>query len=259
MTVLVGMLCQDGVVIGADTSSTSASASGIPTVEQPVHKISIISNRTLVACTGQIGLAQRFVAVVKKASEEGLFSNANTPIGIAKSLFAKGAKDFEETRLGPPLNFGALVAFPADRSLHLCEFATGSLQPELKDKSGLWYVSMGSGQAICDPFLGFQRRVFWRDGKPPNLRDGVFSAMWSLKHAVDVNPGGIKGPIEVATLVNTKGGAKAQFLEGDDLQEHHNNIEELEGYIGKYADALRGHTGADSLTEEVPVTPRQQS
>ena len=52
------MLCQGGV-IGADTSATSVLGQ-FNITEQPTHKIEIVDGRTIVACSGSIGLAQRF-------------------------------------------------------------------------------------------------------------------------------------------------------------------------------------------------------
>ena len=233
MTVLVGVLCRDGVVIGADTSATSVQGQ-LRTVEQPTHKIEIVAGRTIVAHSGSVGLAQRFTALVQKASDGRLFSNEKSPIEIGKTLCRMSLDDFQQTGVGVPVNFGALVAFSAESRLNLCELEMGTLQPELKSAKGLLYVSMGSGQMICDPFLGLQRRIFWKDGEPPRLSEGVFATVWTLQHAVDVNPGGIKEPIEVAVLERIKGSVVARQLDSDDLSEHLNNIEDLEQYISQY-------------------------
>ena len=139
-------------------------------------------------------------------------------IEIGKTLCSRSLDDFRQTSVGAPLNFGALVAFRARDGLSLCELATGTLQPELKSSKGVSYVSMGSGQMISDPFLGLQRRIFWKDGEPPSLSDGVFATVWTLQHAVDVNAGGIKEPIEVAVLENIKGNAVARQLDSDDCR-----------------------------------------
>lgn len=57
MTILVGLLCKEGIVIGADSSATFGSAQ-FRTIEQPTDKIEIIDNQIIVAGTGQIGLGQ---------------------------------------------------------------------------------------------------------------------------------------------------------------------------------------------------------
>ena len=142
MTVIVGIACQDGIVIGADTSATSV-AGQITTVEQPTHKIEILSDRIIVACTGSAGLAQRFGEIVRKAlEEENLFSDTNTPIEVGKALCMRGLQDFAQTSPGGrnnPIGFGALVAFPIGRNLHLCEFEPMFFQPEWK-RQHEWYL-----------------------------------------------------------------------------------------------------------------------
>ena len=258
MTILIGVLCQDGVAIGSDTSGTSTHGQ-MPTVEQPTHKIEIVSNRIIVACTGSLGLAQRFTAIVEKASEENLFTKDSQPLEVGKELCRRGLQDFSYTGAvpqGQPLGFGALVSFPTGKALNLCEFETIAFQPELKRGRGLWYVAMGSGQAICDPFLGLQRRVFWKDGKPPTLSGGVFATVWTLQHVVDLNPGGIKGPIEVAVLENSENGVVARLLGERELDEHRNNIVGLEEHISEYPALLSGDLDTEVPEVKKPNSPR---
>jgi 20S proteasome alpha/beta subunit len=52
MTAIVGILCRDGLVIGADSSTTFASSVGSPIIEQPTEKLSLISDCIIVAGTG---------------------------------------------------------------------------------------------------------------------------------------------------------------------------------------------------------------
>jgi hypothetical protein len=42
MTILIGVVCEDGIVIGADSSATF-SAGQIPTIEQPIKKVYVHS------------------------------------------------------------------------------------------------------------------------------------------------------------------------------------------------------------------------
>src|SRR5258708_32788053 len=63
MTVLVGILCSDGVVIGTDSAAASSPIPGHVTLEQqdqPALKIEIIGADVITAVTGSVGLAQRF-------------------------------------------------------------------------------------------------------------------------------------------------------------------------------------------------------
>ena len=254
MTVLIGILCQDGVVVGADSSATFT-AGQQRTIEQKCKKVEILCDgRVIFAGTGGIGLGQRFSAI----AEDYLADRKNREekfISIGRELAKRGLQDFQATGAINPLKFGALLAFSSSQQLKLCEFQTGSFQPEFKTKN-LWYVSMGSGQTICDPFLGLQRRVFWRDDKPPSLSNGIFATVWALQHAIDVNPGGIKDPIQVAVLEKGKNGAVARLLEEEELVEHRNNISALEVYIGEYSKPLSGDPDKEVPEVERPALGR---
>ena len=126
---------------------------------------------------------------------------------IAKAVTTSAKKDLADTGLQvgsqiPPNNrapLGALIAFPTEKDLHLYEYPVGDLQPTQKTR-GLWHVSMGSGQMLCDPFLGFLRRIFWPKVQP-TLSEGIFAVTWALQYAIDLNTGGIDGPIQIAILV----------------------------------------------------------
>ena len=67
MTVVVGIRCTDGVVIGTDSAMTFGPSEQQLTIEQPYRsKIDIIDSHIIVAGTGQIGLGQRLASEVEK-------------------------------------------------------------------------------------------------------------------------------------------------------------------------------------------------
>lgn len=205
MTSLVGILCTDGVVIGADSSATSASADGIRTIEQPTKKIFVVENEAILAGTGAIGLNQRFLREVELGCREKDYTGKKAPIERMSYLSRRGLVNFEQTGTSLQfrnINYGALLAGSCEGKPFLCEFEAGSMQPEMKSEH-FWYVSMGSGQHITDTFLGFIRRVLW-NGRQPSTEEGVFCAVWTLQQAIDLNPGGINGPIKIAVLKRSK-------------------------------------------------------
>lgn len=232
MTVLVGIKCKDGIIIGSDSSATF-SAGQIRTIEQTTKKIQILHNKIIVAGTGQIGLGQRFCDVVGRGYTDKKFIGKNA-VQMASEITHLAIADFQYTGVNRG-EYGALVAFQAANDIHLCEYATADLQPELKT-AGIWYVSMGSGQLIADPFLGLMRKVFWDDGMP-SLQEGIFIATWTLQHAIDVNAGGVNGPIQLAVL--TKDG-NARMLSEDELTEHQENVTGVLTHLCGYKDKLSG-------------------
>jgi hypothetical protein len=222
MTAIVGILCRDGLVIGTDSSATS-SIGPMRTIEQPVEKLSIVADTVIIAGTGQLGLGQRFCHVVETAWSNRKFTGDYLSVG--KELAREGINDFRSTNM-PQGHYGALVGFPLGDHPHLCELAVADFQPEFKTGKGNWFVSMGSGQPITDPFLALMREIFWQSG-PPTVQDAIFAVAWALDHVIKVNPGGINGPIRIAVLERdplSKGKFRARMLDDDDLQEHFDNI-----------------------------------
>jgi len=148
-----------------------------------------------------------------------------------------GRNDFASTGVAQG-QYGALVAFPAANKLNLCEFSPIDFQPELKTER-LWYVSMGSAQPIVDPFLGLMRKVFWTDGQP-NYQEGIFAVTWAIQHAIELNPGGVNGPLQVAILTRQKDAYQARLLEDTELAEHKNNVDEAIEHLRTYRELLSG-------------------
>jgi 20S proteasome alpha/beta subunit len=245
MTVIVGIKCKDGIVIGADSSATFGNGQ-LRTIEQKTKKIEILHNKIIVAGTGQIGLGQRFCNTVDLGYSNGSFKNKNG-IQMATHMTELTVKDFASSGANQG-QFGALVAFPAGHDIHLCEFSVSDFQPELKT-TGIWYASMGSGQLIADPFLGLMRSVFWKDGMP-SLQDGIFIATWAIQHAIEVNAGGVNGPIQMAELTNKNGNVSARMLTEDELTEHQENVSGALDHLRSYRDKLAG-----KLADTIPDIP----
>ncbi|MFL6603182.1 MAG: hypothetical protein ACJ8R9_17890 [Steroidobacteraceae bacterium] len=238
MTILVGIRCKDGIVIGADSAATF-SAGQLRTIEQPVQKIAIIADRVIVAGTGEIGLGQRFGDVVNTAHSNKVFTKP--PIDVGRALATAAINDFAATK-AQQATYGALVGWPAGTNFELCEFATTNFQPELK--RDIWYVSMGSGQPIADPCLGFIRQTFWADGMP-SVEDGVFAVVWTLAQAIKLNPGGINAPMQVAMLTTVSGKAHAHLLESGEIAEHEANVDGAIAHLRQYRQKIQGASAVE--------------
>jgi 20S proteasome alpha/beta subunit len=235
MTAIVGLLCKDGVVVGAD-SSVSFTYGNRPLIEQQARKIQIINNRYILAGTGAVGMGQRFGHELEQFVSSS--TNRNLPATeFCRMLAQKALVNFQSTVGNTPSGYGSLLAFASPHQgkdkLHLCEFEHNSIQPELKSDS-IWYVSMGGGQVLTDPFLGFIRKLFWQDGKP-HLEEGVFATYWCLQHAVDLNAGGINAPIDIAVLkFGADGKPNARVMDAEEMVPIRDNVKELEKYISEF-------------------------
>lgn len=235
MTLVVGILCTDGVVIGTDSAATMSSG-GVPTIEQPYReKVTVFNNQVIIAGTGEIGLGQRFEHCVRRCWKNKGF-DGNNAVDVGCNLAHESIKNFRRTDLDL-INFGALIAFPHNSKPAMIEFVAGKFQPEVKTKSS-WYVSMGSGQQAADPLLGMARKMFWGDS-PPNLRAGIFAATMVLTLGCEMAPHGVSSPIQMALLFQTKnGGYGAKKVGAEELQESIENVDGALKHFGKHVDGI---------------------
>ena len=258
MTIIVGVKCTDGVVIGADSVATSSH--GPHRLIQIISddKINIVGGKVIIACSGAVGLSQRFQGIVATAWQQKSFQK---PIAeCLRDITRDSVQDFERTGVPryPPqqggLGFGALMACPIGGVAELIEFGSLDFQPEIK-KDQLHFVAIGSGQVLADPFLAFVSRVLW-GGKPPAVQMGAFGLYWVLSHTIQYAPGGVGRPIKIAVLKKEKGEWVARSVEGDELQEQEQHVAEIEKRIAEYPKAVIETTETTPPPE--PPPPRRK-
>lgn len=237
MTLVVGILCEDGVVVGTDSAMTFVAGPNMNTIEQPLRKKIDVQDNFIVTGTGGGGLGQRFVDTVKKCCNDGLLQKS--AIDVGRHLSQKAIADFAQTNVQSG-SYGALVAASCAMKAELIEFGIIDFQPEVKDKDN-WYVSMGSGQPVADPLLGLVRKTFWGD-TPPNLQDGIFAATMVLKLGCEMTPAGVSAPIQMAILNKKKKDGKgrpcARRIIDDELAEHEASVDSAIEYFRKYREEL---------------------
>jgi hypothetical protein len=181
VTVLVGVRCSDGVAIGADSIATSA-AGQLPLIHlESDPKIRIFNNRVIVATSGPVGYAQRLDYHIQAAVDGGVFTNFTAREAVT-NIPRRFLPDLHETKAPnwgqDGLRFGALIAAVVRDGPFLAEFGSTDFQPELKN-GRTFFVSIGSGQILADPFLAFVCRVLWK-GNMPDVDHGKFGVYWVL-------------------------------------------------------------------------------
>jgi hypothetical protein len=232
LTIIVGVKCTDGVVIGADSIATSsAGTTNIMQIESN-DKIRIFDGSIILAATGSVGYSQRLHLQIEAAIKGNIFKNYKHD-RLTQHISSKFIGDLQSSlapnfpQLGG-IGFGALMAAVIDGDPCLVEFATNNFQPEYKEKKS-FFVSMGSGQPLADPFLAFVSRVLWRD-RLPDVKIGRFGLFWALRHTLKHAPGLVGPPIRLATL-HKRDSAWTAF-EAEDYQEAEQFIENIEDQIG---------------------------
>jgi hypothetical protein len=251
VTVLVGVRCTDGVVIGADSVATSATGANALMSIESNDKIRIFPDGVIMAATGAVGFSQRLTHHIEQAISGHVFRNLSAhdcTVNISKRLLTDFQNSLVQSYQPQGLRFGALLAAAIKGEPCLIEYGTTDFQPEIKQDK-LFYVSMGSGQVLAEPFLAFVSRVLWK-GIMPTVKDAMFGVYWVLDHTIKLAPGGVGGAIKLAILHKPAAAWIAEEIQ--DQQEPAMFIEQLEAHIGRFA--LTQTTINEAESKPIPLT-----
>ena len=245
MTLIVGVKCQEGIVLGADSTATYATPLGQPTIRQDtatkLHIATDTSPKLAIAVSGPISLSQSYCdevdAYVRGHGNRITWRNIQQAKTQLTEMFWKHA--------GPTWQRGAVVAgvigqaaaikecghhtatmFAIDDVPHLIQFSAHCNPEEVTQD--LPFVSLGSGQLSADPFLAFIRRIFWPTGLPP-LLDGKIATIWTLDEVIKHTPGGIGGNVRVSVLEKDRNNHwKCSELTQEEIDDHREALDETE-------------------------------
>jgi 20S proteasome alpha/beta subunit len=248
MTVIVGIRCQDAVVLGADSQVSYQTRLLQPTIKQHDEKLYVIGENAVLGVSGSVSLGQRYnselTGRVKGSGNRMKYKDVPTAMrDLAKALWKHAgdsweragvtAKTIGEARAHLEVAHDTLIALPVQDEPCLLGFSQQCEGTEYSTNMPI--VSIGSGQPVADPFLAFIRRIFWPH-TPPTLSEGILAVVWALRHTIESQPGGVGDPIQVATLSKDRRGQwKAQELADADMGEPRQNINALEDEMRKAA------------------------
>jgi hypothetical protein len=228
MDLLVGVVCEDGVVVasaGSDLVRPGSDAGASPS-----EITFTVRDDLVLAGSGRAGLGRRFGEVVGAIRSDSRFLEW-TGLTIAKMICAEAVDDFASTRAEKG-QFGALLAFSACDGAQLCEFGPGDLQPELK-QADRCFALIGTGRPVAEPFARFLRRVLFADSLP-TVREGVFAATWMLDYTIGLSAGA--EPVRIAILPNeeTDLPAVARLLSTEESLEVLAAVRKAEKHLAAY-------------------------
>ncbi len=224
MTLIVGILCQDGIVVGAD-GAASLGVLGQMTARQPVKKLSIITDPLpmIVGVSGSVGMSQRITDIFSRLYPEKKLvgKGGNPPLRPVEAMvmirhelwtgcihpeivIAMAARQLVGNIADRDCLCSCLAALPIGKELCLFQFDQQA-HPEMASKD-LPFVAIGSGEIMADPFLAYLRDIFWQK-RQPSVAEGIFATWWTLHHAIKTSPGGVADPIQIAVLAVKKDGS----------------------------------------------------
>lgn len=242
MTLIIGILCQDGIVVGSDGAATYATTLGQNrTIIQPTTKLKIVGDQVILGVSGPIGLGQSYDAEIESkvrgTQNQVTWKTIEQAKDSLQECFWKHAKiaweraELAAKTVGPGAALGdalhqTVVALPIADRPYLVQF-NEKCHPEEASRD-LPFLSVGSGQPTADPFLAFLRRTLWRDALP-SLQDGILATLWTLEYAIKATPGGIAEPIQIAVLRKENDGKwRAKILSEDTIGQDREMVKALE-------------------------------
>ena len=90
-----------------------------------------------------------------------------------------------------------------------------------------------------------------------SVRSASALATWTVQHVIDVNPGGVAGPIRVATFgTDADGNFVARNLPDDEIAEHQQAVESAAQALRTWRDQLQSGAAADDAPDQ-PEVPGQ--
>jgi 20S proteasome alpha/beta subunit len=259
VTLIVGVLCRDGVVMASDSAATYA-ASGMHTIgQQSMTKVRALGNSVLYASTGAVGMSQIIADGIESqwaAMRKSNPSPEQVMVTISKDIYERCKHLFHSAsmlaqagvRHAPAeVSCRSLVAVPVLNKPCLFQFGETGAPEQVTEQ--LCCVALGSGQPIADPFMAFMKKILWPDC-PPTLAEARLVAAWTVQHVVQTNPGGVAGDAQIATLVVRGNQPKIETVNAN---EHYEQIKDLEDRLRKHI--LHPGPAADTV---VPV-PKSSS
>jgi 20S proteasome alpha/beta subunit len=261
MTLIVGILCEEGVVLGADGQATLGTGTGVRTVRQQVKKVNKIGDSAAIATSGPVGLGQQFNAALQELWTNGKLSGKSPHEAMAimqAAFWPHCEREFISARATVPILGNValesaisytMVAIPVKKRPCLIQF-NHQCSPELATPD-LPFIALGSGQPLADPFLAFLRRIFWSN-RLPKVSEGVLATIWCINQAILTNPGGVGEPIQIITLEkDQKSEFKVRELPESEFAEHEQAIADAESALAKYREHMQPTKG----TAEIPPNP----
>ncbi|EKR55135.1 hypothetical protein [Leptospira interrogans] len=227
MTIAVGILCSDGVVLASDSCATSSTTiaigqyanSNINVVESQMRKIRIIPDHSLVIISGDVGLGDRmFHSLVKDRNE--IFELKKHYLDIGNTIGFKMVEQITNSnpkaKEGGPFGVGCLFAFCDEGNFRLCEYPSSNFLPEFKSES-FCFASIGVATILTEPLLAYASKIIWKH-KQPTIEQAKLVAAWAITFAISFNTAGIRGSIQMATLIKNKTSSKIETHHFDEAE-----------------------------------------
>lgn len=216
MTIIIGMICENGIVVASDSQTTYGTAKRIDT--EKMHSIDFFDGEeVLVAQSGDAILTSRLIEIMREKADELTLSDWRAPAYCAEMAIRelKGEmlaalqgedrplKEREDLFLGHDASL--MIAYYYEKKPHIfqIDFTMGVAIEQKK------YSCMGCGATVAEFIIG------WFDCAGLSLLRTLITSVYIIEEVkkVDAFCG---GPTQLAAIVH--GGEIAEDLSGDVVQ-----------------------------------------
>lgn len=226
MTLILGIRCSDGIVVGADSMFSIGAPIG--SVRMDGEKIHLLpKSKGIVAFAGDLDVSQLVLDDLREQWHAIQNTEKRSEVkGLISGSIRRILGD-ENDQLDSP-EFAALVAFSIQDEPSLLLYR-GTRHP-VEARDGHYILRAGTGDHFALLFLKFLERVFWNGKAPPSIIDGVFSALWTLNYIIETNAMGVGGAPRIAVLEKTddQGTLRSRLLPNHELDEYQQLVESIE-------------------------------
>lgn len=259
MTLIIGIKCSDGVVLGADGAAMISSQIGQFSIQQPIEKkLQVIGdNKAVLAVSGPVALGQKFKSILEDfLADSQLTSPIHMgtkqlqqlfwpPVELQMAIAEKAKGCLGQLAIQNALSESIVVLVTSgDLRLLVCD-----QQCSFEELEDISFTAIGSGLNYAFPFLAFLKRVFFPNALP-DTRVGVFCTVWSLIHSIKTAPGGIAEPLQIMVITNEDGHLSIAEYDRSQIEEDIQACYEAESHLKKFEMLIsEGDTAPDS---EVP-------
>ncbi len=241
MTLLIGVQCTNGVVLGADSSATLATNGA--DVNDLAHKITLVGDHALIAIGGASAMGLQFehgarteLESLHVAGELATLAHPELAAKISEQLIpaflalkipelAVKAKELP----GGEENLASILArclIATFTNAGPCLLAVNEFGlTDCADK--VPYAVEGNGDVAALPFLGYIRQHVWKN-QPPDVGAGILAVLWAFRYAGRANPERLSEPYQLGVVERIGERLQARFLSETDLSEPKNLLDDFE-------------------------------
>jgi len=265
VTVIVGILCQDGVAIASDRQITATAVvplSQPPTLQTSIAattKIAVIENDVLLGVSGTPTIGDEYEVVIRKNYSRfkgGLYENATRAV---QREIREIINEHIKTAISLVPLVGQLVAYSQAvcECLLVANFRDGIKLIQILQHGGFDITKaempikvIGSGQYHADPFMVFLKNTFWPQ-RLPTVQEGILAACWAVDYSIEVGAPMVGRDIDAFTLApDGRGRIRARQMSADQIKDHRGFIAAGRERLRELAD-LRQATAQDA--DQIPT------